>query len=343
MGERPVSINATLRDVLDNLADNPHGLCVVVDDHNHILGVLTDGDCRRALLKGLTLESPAREAMKTQFIAVDESFTVDQIRLLMRTNGVEQIPIVDDAKCFLKTISQRSLAGRPPERSTPVLILAGGKGRRLGALTENLPKPMLPIAGKPMIEHLIIRLVESKFRDIYISVNYLGDKIEKYFGDGSRWGCRIKYLREEVELGSGGPLGLLDGRIDKPLLVINGDLVTTVDFGSFVDFHSGSNFALTIGVSIYEVQIPFGVVNVNKDGSVASFIEKPIHWCPVSAGLYMVNPDVLSLVPPDQFTPMNTIIESAMQSQLKVGAFTIHEGWNDVGIPSIYHALAEHG
>lgn len=341
MIDRPVGPNATLRDVLDNIAASGHGLCVMVDEKQQILGVFTDGDCRRALLRGLGLESPARDAMQTKFIAVDESFTLDQIKLLMRTNGIEQVPIVDDGNRFLRIVSQRLLSGNRAKRPNAALILAGGKGTRLGALTKNMPKPMLPVHGRPMLETLIIGLVEANFQEIYISVNYLAEKIEEYFGDGSHWGCKITYLREETELGSGGPIHMLQGLVKDPFLVVNGDLVTTVDFGSLLEFHAKSKFDITMAVSTYQVQIPFGVVMVNDDSSVSSIVEKPIHWCPVNAGLYVVDPKVIPLVPAGTLVPMTNVLEYAMHAKMTLGAFMIHEVWKDVGLPSVYKALSD--
>ena len=333
--------DAPLREVLERLSTNAHGLCVVVDENNLVLGTITDGDCRRALIRGLSLETAAREVMNTHFIAVDESFSLEQILLIMKTNSVHQVPVVDGNLQFLDVVSTRALEQVRVQRRNPVLILAGGQGLRLRPLTSSIPKPMLKVRGRPILERLVDRLAASHFSDIYISVNYLGHKIEDFFGDGSRWNCSIRYLREERELGTAGPLRFLEDKVQSAVLVVNGDLLTTVDFGACADFHYSGHYDLTLGMSYHTVQIPYGVVQMNEEGKVASVEEKPRQTYPIYAGLYFIEPHLISLVPPNVMFPMTSLIERAISEGAHVGAFPIHELWDDIGMPDNYVAAQD--
>jgi dTDP-glucose pyrophosphorylase len=329
-----------LRTVISNLssADNRHGFCVVVDDSNRVLGTITDGDCRRALMKGKDLSCPAKDVMNCHFIAVDESFTVDQIQILMRTNEINQVPIVNQSRELINIISTRSLKPLIESRPNTVVILAGGKGLRLRPLTEDTPKPMLPVRGKPILEILLERLVNHNFTNIVISINYLGHKIENYFGDGSRWSCNVSYIREEKELGTAGPLRVLPSRPKDPVLVVNGDLMTNIDFEACVDFHNTGNFDMTLGISSHKVQIPYGVTKLSEKGQVLEIEEKPVFNYPVNAGVYVINSDLISYVKEDINYPMSTLIQDAINNKKSVGAFLIHESWCDIGLPDTYTA-----
>lgn len=335
-GTAAVKTTDSLRRVLESIQTGGHGLCVVTDFDDRIVGTITDGDCRRALLGGKTLDSPASEAMHTKFIAVDQSFTIEQIRTVMHSHDIRQVPVVDDSRRLVRIVSDRTYRGDRAELPNAALILAGGKGTRLRPLTESVPKPLLPVGGKPMLEHLIVQLVHAGVRTIYVSINYLGHLIEEYFGDGSRWGCTITYLAEEQELGTGGPLRLLDGLVDEPVIVLNGDLVTTVDFKALLDTHRRAGNAITIAVTQHENQIPFGVVSTTPDGTVSRIEEKPVQRVPINAGIYVVEPRLIPLVPAGVAVPMTTFLETALDRSERVGAFMIHEVWNDVGLPIAY-------
>jgi dTDP-glucose pyrophosphorylase/predicted transcriptional regulator len=331
----------TIQKVLATLQDNPYGICLVLDDQGKILGTITDGDCRRALLRENSLNLTASDIMHREFVVVDKSFSLDQIRTLMARNGVNQIPIVDEQNVVLDIATANRVLPRAGERSTTALILAGGKGQRLRPLTDALPKPMLPIGGRPMLEHLVIQLVAHGFHDLCISINYLGHVIEEYFGDGTRWDCNIRYVREDRELGTGGPLRLLPEGATSPVLVVNGDLVTSVDFEAFLNFHGAHANDITVATTHYSVQVPFGVVYTDERGRVTHVEEKPRQSYSVNAGLYLIERDVIELIPPDRPYGMTELIESALAAGRSVGAFALHELWADVGLPDQYHALKD--
>lgn len=316
------------------LNSGSEGICLVIDENGKMLGTVTDGDCRRALLSGQSLNSPIRNAMHTGFIAVDSSFSLEQVHALMRTNAVKQIPVVDDQRHLIDLILTR--AALRLDQNAQVLVLAGGKGTRLRPLTENVPKPMLPVNGRPMLANLIDSLVHHNFCDIYIATSYLADQIENYFQDGSNWGCSISYVREDRELGTAGPLSLMPLQADKPILVVNGDLVTKVNFSSMFEFHKNSSFDFTVGSSNYNVEVPFGVLEVNAEGNLKRVSEKPVMSFPINAGIYVLNPEIAGLVPLSSHFTMTDLITKAISSGLSVGAFPIHERWLDVGLPEQY-------
>lgn len=310
------------------------GICIVIDDSGRIKGTVTDGDCRRALLSGHSLTTPIKEAMHTGFIAVDSSFSIEQAHALMRTNSVKQIPVVDDQRRLIDLILTR--AALSFDQNAQVLILAGGKGTRLRPLTETIPKPMLPVGGRPMLANLIESLTLNNFCDIHISTSYLAEQIENYFEDGSKWGCSIKYLHEEKELGTAGPLSILPIVNNKPILIVNGDLVTKVNFSALFDFHNNSKSDFTVGTSTYSMEIPFGVLDLNPEGTIKSVSEKPVVTFPINAGIYVINPEIVSLVEKDKHYTMTQLVESAIAKGFAVGAFPIHERWLDVGLPEQY-------
>jgi NDP-sugar pyrophosphorylase family protein len=195
---------------------------------------------------------------------------------------------------------------------------------------------MLPVGGRPMLANLIDGLTQNNFCDIYISTSYLAAQIEDYFGDGSNWGCSIKYLRENKELGTAGPLALLPTQSNKPILIVNGDLVTKVNFSSLLEFHHKSQFDFTVGSSTYSVEIPFGVMDINPDGTIRTVSEKPVLSFPVNAGIYVVKPEIASLVLTDTHFTMTELVDRAIAKGFQVGAFPIHERWLDVGLPEQY-------
>ncbi len=336
-----VSPDTEINYVMENMQHNDHGIFIVVDEDKRILGTITDGDCRRAVLKrDGRLDTHAKDVMNTRFIAVNESFSIDHILQLMKTNGVEQIPIVDDANRLLDLISIRKLLRASQTIENPVLILAGGKGTRLRPFTNETPKPMLNVGDRPMLERLIERLVGYGFHDINISINYLGHVIKDHFGDGTKFNCRINYLEEQEELGTAAPLRLLP-ETNLPVLMVNGDLVTSLNFRSLIEFHMSKKDDITVGVNEYQFEIPFGVVEISEDLRVQSIREKPVISQFVNAGVYVVRPAMFKLIPEKGFFPATDLMDAAMTAGHRVGAFPIHEFWRDIGVPEQYEAIQD--
>ena len=333
-----VNPSATLKDVLESLENNIHRICTVVDEDKTLLGTITDGDCRRAIIKGHSLETPAEALMNKNYLAVDSSFSNDQIRSLMFTNDLNQIPIIDQKRRLVDVVSREFLRQQRNPKQNSALILAGGKGTRLRPLTENVPKPMLPVRGKPMIEYIVENLVQNGITDIFISINYLGHIIEKHFGDGSSWGCKISYVKEELPLGTAGSLRLIKDQVENPILIVNGDLVTGVNFGACLDFHYTQELDMSVGTSTYSVQVPYGILSLTDAGKVVDIEEKPTKRYQANAGLYVINPSLIEHIPAERIFHMTDLLQVALSKQMNVGAFPIHESWLDIGIPKHYES-----
>jgi NDP-sugar pyrophosphorylase family protein len=249
----------------------------------------------------------------------------------MRREAIRQVPAVDDTGRVVHLFRLEELI-KPELQSNAVVIMAGGEGRRLGPLTRELPKPMLQVGGKPILEIILEQCIEAGFRDFYLTVNYLKNHIQNHFEDGSRWRVNIQYIEEDKPLGTAGPLSLLPSVPDHPLLVLNGDVLTRVDYGRLLHFHSEQEAAATLCVREHTTQIPYGVVRID-DVVVEAMEEKPVLSHYVNAGIYLLEPWLLDLVPSDQFFDMPQLLEKALAHQYRVGAFPIHEYWLDIGLP----------
>lgn len=308
-------------------------VALVVDDFaDSLIGVLTDGDLRRAILNGAGLHQSVRPFIGPSFQSVNEQTGRTEALDLMKCFSIEQLPIVDaDGKvCGLHLLNELI---RPEVLPNAAMILAGGRGTRLGALTRSIPKPMIPVAGRPILERMVLHLVGAGIREIHLSVGYLAEVIEQHFGDGSHFGCNISYLREDENqpLGTGGPLALLKGcDLEEPLLVINGDLIADFDVGQILHQHQRDQNAITLGVRTYSHSVPFGCVET-VEGRVTNLVEKPTLMRMINAGIYVISPDVLATIPL-QFLPMTTLIEDVLDREEPVGVFDI-ESWIDVGVP----------
>jgi sugar O-acyltransferase (sialic acid O-acetyltransferase NeuD family) len=309
---------------------------VTSPDHN-MLGMLTDGDIRRALLSRCDLNSPVGPIMnrKFRFVRGDVSraAALDQ----MEAQSLRMMPVLDDAGRVVGLHLLSELIGTL-NRPNIAVVMAGGRGVRLRPLTDQLPKPMVKVAGRPILEHIVLHLVGSGIRDIYLSVNYLAETIEAHFGDGTAFGCQIHYLREDKPLGTGGALRLLPDGIVHPLLVMNGDLITQFDVDRFLAHHRQGGYAMTIGVHDYRVDIPYGVVELNDvTRQVSAILEKPERHYLVNGGIYAVNPGLLDLIQSGEELSMPELIERSLGRGDKVGAHLVEGDWIDVGH---HHQLA---
>jgi dTDP-glucose pyrophosphorylase/predicted transcriptional regulator len=322
--------DGTLLEGLRAINDGRCGIAFVCDAPGRVVGTVADGDIRRALLAGRRLESHClKSTMRNDFVWVDTSASRAEVLDLMRAREIAQVPVLDAAGHLIGLHLMRELIGNG-ERSNWALILAGGKGTRLRPLTDTTPKPMVTVAGRPILERLVLHLVGWGVRRIFLSVNHLADVIESHFGDGARFGCQIEYLREEVPLGTGGPLSLLPDRPCEPVLVMNGDLVTQVNIGRLLDFHACGGYSATVGVRPYAVEIPFGVAEVH-DGRLEEVREKPTIQVLINAGIYVLAPEVLMLVPRSQEFPITDLFMPLRAQGCRVGGFLIEDEWADIG------------
>lgn len=324
-----VSSDATIRETIRVMDQGALKIALVVDTEHRLLGTVSDGDVRRGILTGFSLEDRVQKVMNMTPVVVGLNEGREKILVLMRQKQVYQIPIVDNAG-ILVGLEEIDTVLAPPRRENWVVLMAGGLGTRLKQLTKDVPKPLLRIGDKPILETILISFIELGFSRFFISVNYKSELIEDYFGDGSRWGARIEYLREDKKLGTAGALGLLPEKPSAPVLVMNGDVLTKVNFHQLLDFHLEHKAVATMCVREYDFQVPYGVVKLDRH-RIASIEEKPIQRFFVNAGIYVLEPKVLDLVPRDVFFDMPTLFEKLVDQQRETAVFPVREYWLDVG------------
>jgi dTDP-glucose pyrophosphorylase/CBS domain-containing protein len=325
-----VGLDVTLLEALRAIEQGTEAIAFVCDGEGRVVGSLSDGDVRRALLGGASLDSRCiADAMHRDFTYVTPEIGRAEVLDLMRARDIGQVPVLDEAGRLIGLHTVSAILSET-HRDNDVVLLAGGRGTRLHPLTETIPKPMLEVAGRPILERLILHLMGCGLRRFHIAINYLGHVIEDYFGDGGRFGCEIRYLREDRPLGTGGPLSLLSPLPDRPIVAINGDLVTQCNVGRLLDFHDAGGFAATIGIRPYTTHIPFGVMDVDGD-RITRIREKPTERMLVSSGIYVLSPDVVRLVPRDQEYPITDLLGRCLEDGLPVGARLVDGDWIDVG------------
>lgn len=320
----------SLRDALSIVNEEALRVALVVDDEDRLQGVLTDGDIRRAILADVGLDIAVETVMNRNPVTSPINCSRSEVLAEMKRRSILSIPVVDDSGRLVGLETWES-ASAHRRYDNPVFIMAGGFGTRLKPLTDTCPKPMLKIGGKPMLEILIERFAKTGFRNIYISTHYLPEVIMDYFGDGRHWGVNIEYIHEEVPLGTGGALGLLPDNIpDLPLLMINGDILTSLDVERLMLFHNAHSPAATMCVRQYEYQVPYGVINCDG-GKVVEMTEKPIHRYFVNAGVYVLSPEIVRCVRKGTSIDMPVLLDSNINDDSDVLMFPIHEYWLDIG------------
>lgn len=327
--------SATLREAVAALERNHQGVIIVADARRKAVGLLTDGDVRRLVLRNVPLDQPAREHVNANFLFWPAGAPREGALAVLRQRHIRHLPVLDAEGCVVDVILLDAVSFQTFDNE--VVIMAGGLGTRLRPYTETCPKPMLEVAGKPMLEHILENLLGQGFTRFCLCLNYLGDRIAGYFGDGARWGARIRYVREEKRLGTAGALALLDPPPVRPFLVVNGDVLTRVSYRHFLEFHHRHRAAATVAVRSYEIQLPYAVVEV-EEHRVAALVEKPVKTWLVNAGIYCLNPELIALVPRGEPLDMPDLLERARQAGHVIAAFPVHEEWLDVGRPDDYRA-----
>lgn len=335
-GSKPASLpsltiapEASIRDAMMALDRGAREIVLAVDGGGVLVGIATDGDLRRALLGGAGLGDPALPHLKRHFSAVGPEAGRPEVLELMQARRIGQVPIVDAAGRLVGIHFLHDILV-PSPRSNWAVVMAGGRGARLGPLTDNVPKPMLRVAGRPILERIVLQLVSAGVHRVFLAINYLGHLIEEHFGDGARFGCRVEYLREERPLGTGGPLSLLPEPPTEPLLVMNGDLITQANLAGMLDAHAHEGWRATIGVRRYAHTVPFGCVEVTG-GRITTLEEKPTLERLVNAGIYVLDPALVARVPRDRELPITTLLDEALRRGEPLGAFEILDDWIDVG------------
>ncbi len=324
-----IPFTASIRNAAESLNKSLTQLVLITTEDGKLTGVVNDGDIRRGLLKGKSLDSPVAEIMVTEYTALKEGDSPALALAAMREKEIRQIPVLDeDGRLLdLKTLLDIAI---PPRRDNWVVLMAGGLGQRLRPLTEDCPKPLLSVGGKPLLETILTQFIEKGFHRFYISVNYRAEMIEEYFGDGSKLGVEIRYLREDQQLGTAGALGLLPEAPQEPIFVMNGDVLTNADFPGMLDFHLERQSHATMAVRNFEMQVPYGVVEVD-DHEIINLSEKPIHQFFVNAGIYVLSPSSVMSIPKNEYLDMPTLFTQLKTKGNPTAAFPIHEYWMDIG------------
>jgi len=310
-------------------------LALVVDDESRLINTLSDGDVRRGLLAGLNLTDTASAllAIKAQTpypvpVTAPIGTPDEELLVRMQSTYVRQIPLVDENGAIKSIVILNDLLPQVT-RGLRAVIMAGGFGTRLLPLTEKMPKPMLPVSGRPVMEHIIEQLSGTGIRQVNVTTHYQAERITEHFKDGAAFGVEINYVREDIPLGTGGALGLLQ-HSDEPLLVINGDILTHVDFRAMYAFHQDNDADMTVGVRRYEVKVPYGVIDCNGI-HVSGLREKPDLAFFVNAGIYLLEPEVLDFIPANQYMNMTDLVLKLIASGKSVVSYPICEYWLDVG------------
>ncbi len=322
---------STIGRAIRNLDQVGIKIVLVVDKANKLIGTISDGDIRRGLLKGLDLNDPIASIIHHNALVVPPEMAHDMVMQLMETNKIQQIPVVD---------GQQQLVGLHlwdeittlPARVNLMVIMAGGKGTRLLPHTQNCPKPMVLVAGKPMLEHIIERGKLEGFNHFVLAIHHLGHIIEAHFGNGEGLGVKIDYLREQSPLGTAGALSLLNSRPDAPFVVTNGDVITDIRYGELLDFHNRYQASATMAVRVHEWQHPFGVVKM-QGVEVVGFEEKPVARSHINAGVYVLSPEVLNELIAGDPCDMPMLFERLQAKAKRTAAYPMHEPWLDVGKP----------
>lgn len=323
--------NASLHQAICCLDGNSLQIVIVVSDDGLLVGTLTDGDIRRGLLRGLEMSSPIESIIHKEPLVVPPQWGRDMVLQLMQANKIHQLPVVDEKRCVVGLHHLDELLA-PGQRPNVMVIMAGGRGTRLGTHTDNCPKPLLPVGGKPMLEHIVERAKAEGFVHFIFAIHYLGHMIEDHFGDGSGLDVQIDYLREQSPLGTAGALGLLRTRPEAPFMVTNGDVITDIRYGELLDFHVRHNAAATMAVRLHEWQHPFGVVKT-KGVDIIGFEEKPVSRSHINAGVYVLEPDALSHIGKDERCDMPTLFARLQDKLARTIVYPMHEPWLDVGRP----------
>lgn len=306
-------------------------IAFVVDENNILLGSMSDGDVRRGFIKGMGIDSPILDLYNHNPVVANISELKANLKRICveSKDQIDTIPLIDnkgrlvDVYCF----SDKNL---PKKYNNTVVLMVGGLGSRLRPLTQNVPKPMLHVGGKPILETIVKGFCDNGFTNITMCLGYKSDVIKDHFQDGSDFGVNINYILENKRMGTAGALTLLDKKLDEPFFVMNGDVLTNVNFDKMLDFHNENNSKATMCVREYDIEVPYGVVNIVNE-QISSIKEKPVHKFYVNSGIYLLEPECIDLVPNNEFYDMPELFSKLIDAKEKTISFPLQEYWLDIG------------
>ena len=323
-----------IKDVIKAIEKGGLRIALILNQENKLLGTISDGDIRRGLLKGISLDSSFTSIIKKNCLTANTFSKREEITKMMRDNAISQIPIVSKDNDFIGLEIAEELLPSSSEFFIPntALLMAGGRGKRLIPITDNCPKPLLPINNKPILEIILDQCIDSGIRNFYISVHYLADKIIDYFGDGSKWNVNIQYIKEDFPLGTAGALRLLPKVLKQSLILINGDVLTKTNFQNILKYHSKNSADITICAREQILSSPYGVIEV-EGIFFKSMVEKPSFRQLVNAGIYVLSPSIIDLVQRNEYLDMPELISISKEKDKKIIVYPVHEYWLDIGKP----------
>lgn len=321
--------NHTLADGIQILEKEALGIIMIANDQMQLLGTVTDGDIRRALLNHLGMTASLESFMHKEPVTASVDDDRGTVLNMMKQKLLLQVPVIDADQCIvgLETIHHLIKAEK---RENPVFLMAGGFGKRLRPLTDKVPKPLLNIGNKPILQTILEQFIESGFHNFYIATHYKAEMLKEYFGNGDRWGVKIIYIDEKAPLGTAGALGLLPDLPDLPIVLMNGDLLTKVDFLKLLNFHEQKIGLATMCVREYDYKIPYGVVQFSEEG-VSAIVEKPVHSFFINAGIYVLEPSLINSIGKNEYIDMPDLLEKNIKDHKRVNMYPIHEYWLDIG------------
>lgn len=320
----------SMEKAIKNLNLQSTRIVLVIDNSKKLLGTITDGDIRRALLENKPMDTPLCDFMNPNPTTASEKEDMDEILKLMQKNDLLQIPILDSKSKIVGLETLHHLIENE-KKNNPVFLMAGGFGKRLAPLTDEMPKPLLKIGSKPILEIIMDKFIDQGFNNFYISTHFLAEKIVDHFGDGSLKGVSIEYIHEKKPMGTAGSLGLLPhDKINSPIIMMNGDLLSKVNFTDLLSYHNDKPGEITMCISEYEFQIPYGVINIDKE-RLKGIDEKPSQKFFINAGIYVVEPSIIKKVKNNEYIDMPTLLDGMIEDGIEINVFPIHEYWLDVG------------
>ncbi|MFI4937138.1 MAG: nucleotidyltransferase family protein [Candidatus Berkiellales bacterium] len=324
-----ISQHDNLQVAIQKLDNNAAHIVLVVDENRKLLGTVTDGDIRRGILRGISLSDPINKAMNHKPVVAKLNEDRNTIYQLMREKHIKQVPLINEMGqvCQIEVLDDLLDQNK---KNNIVVLMAGGLSTRLRPLTNDCPKPMLKVGGRPILETIITGLVGFGYHQIYISINYLASQIKEYFGDGSKWGIQIHYLQENDKMGTAGPLSMLPPHIQLPIIVMNSDLLTKVDFNQLMTFHHEQGAVATMCVREFDYTVPYGICKVENNFMVG-IEEKPTYKFLINAGVYVLEPKVLQLIPKNVYFDMPNLFSLLIANKQATTAFPIREYWLDIG------------
>lgn len=324
-----LGLGSSLQQAINNLNESTLQIALIVNPAGALIGTLTDGDIRRGLLRGMSLNDAIDSLINCNPLVVPPKLSRESVLHLMHANRIHQLPIINPERHVLGLHLLDDLMV-PKDRDNLMIIMAGGQGTRLRPHTEQCPKPLLNVGDKPMLEHIIELAKTEGFSRFVLAIHYLGHMIEEYFGDGSCFGVHIEYLREATPLGTAGAISLLEPKPNQPVVVTNGDVLTDIRYGELLDFHRRHAAAATMAVRIHEWQHPFGVVQI-EGVDIVGFEEKPVARSHINAGVYVLDPEALIALENGQQCDMPTLFARLQERAMRTIAYPMHEPWLDVG------------